>query len=143
MKYTSSDFIRLLSEIEAQGGEHREDSCIGQEYPYTKNGNDKTYYAPGCEDTGSTETMFYVAYDPYATVVVPEPILEPDPDRDGRSHRSKKDEDGNALFTLVEREAEIPAGLSGAEPGLVAVCAGHDNLGAWPRFAHVIQDGSA
>lgn len=140
MRYTTTDFIRLLSEIEAQGGEHLDEPCEAKEYPYTKGGEDKLYHAKGCAEDGSHETMFNVAYDPTATVLVPQPILEPDPARDGRSKRSKKDENGNAMVEFVEYPGDDIGPL--ADKHTVRVCAGHDNVGAWPRFAGVIEDGA-
>ena len=137
MNYSNADFLRLMDEVENQHGEHLEDICGGQEYSYEMpDGSKKTHFTAGCEN----ESMFHVGYDPYATVMVPEPVLEPDPTRDGRSHRAKKDDDGNPIIVLVERKAEILL----ASKGVLAaarVCAGHDNLGSWPRFRHVIKDG--
>jgi hypothetical protein len=151
MNYSNADFIRLMTEIEDQGGEHLDETCGGQEYEYTmQDGTVKTHFTAGCEN----ETMFHVAYDPYATVMVPEPVLEPDPEREGRSHRAKLEPDPSdktfaaegrkqrmrPIVVLIERRAEVPAGVE-EQPSVVRTCAGHDSVGLWPRFAHVVKDG--
>jgi hypothetical protein len=150
MNYTNADFIRLMTEIENQGGEHLDDLCDDQKYSYETKEGPKTVFTPGC----GNETMFHVAYDPFSTVMVPEPAMEPDPEREGRSHRAKTELDPTdttferegrkqrrrPIIVLVEREAEVPAGGVGVL-GAARVCAGHDNVGSWPRFRHVIKDG--
>jgi hypothetical protein len=144
MNYTNADFIRLMSEVEEQGGEHLDAVCGGQEYSFVMpDGKAKTHFTSGCEN----ESMFHVSYDPYATVMVPEPVLEPDPTRDGRSHRAKLERDPadpegkrkRPIVVMVERQAVPPAGMEN-QPSAARVCAGHDDLGRWPRFRHALKD---
>jgi hypothetical protein len=145
MKYGNEDFIRLMTEIEDQGGEHLDEICGGQEYVFQVKEGDKlverTAFQPGCE----AESLFHVKYDAYGAVRVPEPLLEPDPTRNGASKRQKTrpdpaDPTGKSrigLDKVVMRHRDGPGGKS--EYHEVRVCAHDDNVGAWPRFKHVIK----
>jgi hypothetical protein len=146
MKYSNEDFIRLMTEIEDQGGEHLDEICGGQEYTFQVKKGDKieerTAFQPGCE----SEALFNVKYDAYESVVVPEPILEPDPTRNGQSKRQKtrpdpNDPTGKSREGLTRTTLRHGPSLQGRDRfHTVRVCANDDNVGAWPRFAHVIKD---
>lgn len=141
MRYTDADFIRLMTEIEGQGGMHLNELCGGEEHTFIMpDGKERTHFARGCEN----ESMFHVDYDPYSTVMVPEPVLEPNPERGNQSHRAKMERDPSdptgkrkrPIVQIVERSGHYPAG----GPSPVRVCANDDNVGMWPRFKHVIKD---
>lgn len=150
MIYTNADFVRMISAVDAQGGELLDETCAKEEVIYEIPGRKKPVvdYTHGCEN----ETLFRIPYEADATVMVPEPVLEEDPDRSGwtdlqgndrRTTRSVKDEDedGNevVVFEMVERESPYEGG-GVIEKGTVRVCALADNVGMWPRFAGVCQD---
>lgn len=149
MKYTNADFIRLIDAVESEGGEHLPETCAMDEIGYAlPDGKAWVEYTHGCEN----ETLFMVPYDPNETVMVPEPVLEDDPDReaytgadgtDRHVQRSKKitDSEGreHVVFEVVERTGEVDhGGSSFALP--VKVCAAGDNIGAWPRFRKAMRD---
>lgn len=151
MKYAHEDFIRLMGEVEEQGGEHVDETCMWDEITFKMpDGTETSAKSSGCEK----DVLFDVPYDPSATVLVPEPVLEVDESRSGwdddqgdhhPTHKTKLVEDPNdpdrriPLIEYVEREGEL------AEGGVftllpVRVCALEDNIGMWPRFQHVIKD---
>lgn len=151
MRYANEDFISLLSEVDAQGGDHLDETCTWDEIEFKRpDGTTDIARSSGCEK----EMLLDIPYDPSATVLVPEPVLEEDPDRPGYT-----DKDGNhrptmrtkmvdhpddpdrkiPLIEYVEREGEVAdGGTAMALP--VRVCALEDNVGMFPRFSHVIQD---
>lgn len=149
MKYTNADFIRLMSAAESVGGEHLDETCAMDEIEYPMpDGKTRIEHTHGCEQ----ETLFTIPYDPTETVLVPEPLLEDDPDRttytaaDGTERqvqrsRKEKGPDGRerVLYEIVERGSEVDGGgTSFALP--VRVCAVADNVGMWPRFQHAMRD---
>lgn len=150
MRITNDDFIRLIDAVEAQNGEYVDDTCHADEIIYDdpKTKGKIVAMTSGCEKP----TVFEIPYDPTEEVAVPEPILEPDPDRsewpgpDGemrQTRRSKKVEleDGSkqVLWEVVVREGEDIDPSTMGRPK-VTVCAQDDNVGMWPRFAGVLQD---
>jgi len=155
MLLANSDFLRLIDAVEAQDGAHLDDTCHADEINYEfPNGTRKSVLTNGCEK----ETVFEIPYDPTETVLVPEPLLEPDPDRsewvdengDSRQTRRSKTEEifndhgestgsTRTLFEIVEREGERPdSGI--IDRSTVRVCALDDNIGMWPRFKGTLQD---
>jgi hypothetical protein len=150
MNYASKDFIALMGEIDKQGGEHVDETCMWHEVDFKMpDGTTRHVKSSGCEK----DMLFDVPYDPSATVLVPEPVLEEDPDRSGYTDRTGtqrpttrtktyEDDEGRKfpVVEFVEREGEVEemAGTALALP--VRVCAIEDNVGMWPRFRHVITD---
>lgn len=154
MKYTSTDFISLMGEVENQGGEHVDQTCTAEEILFKQpDGTTQRVMSSGC----GLDVLFDVPYDPSSTVLVPEPVLEVDEGRSGwddpdngdhhPTHKTKMVQDPHsedpskkvALVEYVEREGEL---LEGGTATLlpVRVCAQEDNVGMWPRFQHVIKD---
>lgn len=153
MKYAQEDFIRLMGEIEEQGGEHVDETCMWDEIEFEMpDGTTKRVKSSGCEK----DVLFDVPYDPTTTVLVPEPVLEVDDERSGwtdssgnehPTHKTKLIQDPAhpddpsrqvPLIEYVERESEVLGGADLVLP--VRVCAVEDNVGMWPRFAHTMQD---
>lgn len=150
MKYTNEDFIRLMSAVDADGGEHLDETCAMDEITYTlPEGRHIVEHTHGCEN----ETLFAIPYDPDSTVLVPEPILEDDPERDTytapdgteqhvtRAKKIHNEATGRdeVLFEIVERGPDADNGGL-ATLGVVKACAVGDNVGMWPRFQHAMRD---
>jgi hypothetical protein len=138
-RYTDLDFVRLIDEVEAQGGRHLPERCMADEIEYDMpDGSVRHTLGNGCEE----DTLFAVAYDGNATVEVEEPILVPDkrPGAPKGRRRQDIDENGTGRWQLVLHEGDADSG-GVAERSTVHVCANDDLLRMWPRFRHVIHDG--
>lgn len=133
-RYTPGDEARLIEEVERQNGRYLPETCMAEEIDDLALPNMSPPLSSGCEE----DALFLVAYDPFATVEVNEPILEPDPDPDAPSgrRRSRKDAQGVTLYEVVERGG---TGSPDGTLGTARVCANDDMLRFWPRFKHVIQ----
>ncbi len=143
MKIAHSDFLRLIDAVTDAGGKHLDEACTGEvlEYKDPKTKKVEKTTTNGCNQ----DTLFEVPYDPAATVAVPEPILEPDPDRsewtdengDGRvTRRARKNEHGEPIWEIVMRRGRENDGYLSS----VKVCALDDNVGMWPRFKGTMLD---
>lgn len=134
---TNRDFIRLIDEVERQGGVHVPERCIVEEIDDLAMKKLPPALSSGCEE----DALFDVAFDPYAAVKVNEPILVDDPDPDAPAGRKKAERDDydNIVYRTVTHAAPVPAGHEGTLH-LMRACANDDLMALWPRFAHVITD---
>lgn len=123
--YTDRDVARLIDAVEAQHGRYLHgETCMAEEIDDLTLSNQGPPLSTGCEQ----EAMFLVAYDPFATVLVNEPILEPDPDPDAPSgrKRQRKSAAGEPLYEPVERGG---TGSADGTLSTVRVCANDDLIG--------------
>lgn len=134
--YTPGDEARLIDEVEEQGGKY----LAGERHmAYEIDGLALLKEGPplssGCEE----DALFFVPYDPFKTVIVNEPILEPDPSPDAPSgrKRTRMGKDGAPLYEEVERGGtdSPPEGVL----SVVKVCANDDLMRNWPRFQHRME----
>lgn len=121
MNYSPDNFLRLMEEVESQGGAHSSDACMPQPFriKLPEEGNPskrvwKTRYTSGCR----AEARFLVPYDPTTPVTV--------------EHKGVETHDEPS-------ETEL-AGMNERDAGMAVVCAVDDAMGLWPRFANVIQE---
>jgi hypothetical protein len=141
MKITPEDFMRLIDQVEKQGGAHLNATCTSDGIAYKMpDGQEKLILTTGCKEP----LLFKIPYDPSETVMVPEPLLEADPNRsewtdangDSRVTRRSKTETlptgaKRVLTEVVERSGQPNEGFLNS----VTVCASDDNVAMWPRFA--------
>lgn len=131
--YTNRDFVRLMDAVETDGGVYSVEECHSHEIDDLSKMGQKPAMSTGCEEAA----IFEVAYDPSATVTVPEPILIPDDSPDAPEGRKMqaRDDDGRLRNRLVERKGEIRTDFRRAR-----VCANDDLMRLWPRFAAAMKD---
>lgn len=142
-KFGDIEFIKLLGEVEIQGGGHSAKICSQRIYDRDGDAGDVTRVEkrimPGC----GMPSFLEIPYDPYADVTVDEPVMVPDPKRKG-CHISKKRwvmRDGKSVEEVetkkVLRQGPIEKRTSG-ELRLIEVCAYHDGAFQWPRFRETV-----
>lgn len=132
--YTDTDFVRLIDEVEAQGGKHLPGRCMADEIEFEMtDGSVRHTLGTGCEE----DALFRVVYDQNADVDVPEPILEKDsrPGAPEDRRRQALDEDGNGRWTVVHHKGSGDT----VDRGTVQVCANDDLMREWPRFRHAMK----
>lgn len=135
--YTPGDEARLIDEVEAQGGRYLAgERHTSDEIDDLKLPDMGPPLSTGCEE----DALFLVAYEPFKTVEVNEPILEDDPDPSAPSgrKRQRKAEDGTPLYEVVERGGTGDGGE--AVLATVQVCANDDLMRNWPRFQHRMKN---
>jgi hypothetical protein len=131
--FSGPDFVRLIQEVERQGGTYPMEVCAASEIKELSRPGHKPAMSNGCGEAA----LFHVNYDPSASVDVPEPLLVPDESPNAPMGRTKqrRDEDGRAEWSVVRRE-----GVEGAGPATATACANDDLMREWPRYRHVIAD---
>lgn len=120
MNYHPDDFLALSDEVENQGGYVQPDECTPVEFRRKwKDGGWKRDHTAGC----GMPARFGITYDPSEPVHI---------------ETAAYDEQGNKLYDVViDHPGEQIEGAAYA-----AVCAVDDDMGRWPRFEHVIEEGS-
>lgn len=127
MWYSPDEWLRLIEAIEEDGGFQAEDDmglpcrCTPRTYEFVgpKKLDLKLRVLPGCEN----ESIFEIAYDPAAPVHLE---LEAR-DRNG---------DTTGEIVVIDHSGEIG---SHGTLSTVNVCAVHDGIGWWPRYADVMD----
>lgn len=116
-----------MEEVERQGGAHSDERCVPQKFvlDQPKPGAEKMVktdiYTAGC----NAEAKFIVPYDPAQHVTVPGYNGPDDP---------------NADYMTVAPSVGDAKAMKDRKSGFAVVCAVDDNMGLWPRFAHVIEE---
>lgn len=136
ISYTQDEFLRLMTQIEEEGGHQAED-----EHGYPLICADRTFTFSGPHgkplklDYCNHEAVFEVVYDPTQPVQMELPVYELD----------QNDElvlDGQGEPVVKRMEFIDHPGESGPRDASVRVCAVEDTLGWWPRYASVMGEGT-
>lgn len=132
--FSQDEFLRLMTSIEVEGGHQAEDDdgaplvCKARRYQFS-GPKSKPVVLKGC----ANESIFEVAYDSTKPVILELPVYEYDDEG-----QPVRDDEGQPVVKRVEF-IDHPGENGPAVLSTVQVCAVHDALGWWPRYAHVME----
>lgn len=122
MNYDPDDFILLVSTVESEGGYVQPDACEGRPLMYELDGKTRKVLTTHC----NLHARMAVPYDPS------EPI-------DLETYAELPRQGGK---TTVRNRIKHDGEPTKQNVNVVPVCAVDDAVGLWPRYQHLMGDGS-